>query len=196
MILGKLYRNLKGVFRLVWSHFDRIITVTENCFVVLAAVLLLVFISFICAGVIARYVFNYPLMGYNELATLSIGTIVYLGLAYTMRKGTHARIDLIINRFKGRLYHFIEALLLALSLLVIALLGIAGLDYVLLMKEVGEYTYVLNLKVWPFQVSIFLGCLLLCLRLLLILSHHVGCLLKGDNEPIPGEIIQSLVAPD
>src|SRR5512143_4109967 len=58
--------------------------------------------------VFMRYVMHRPLMISDELSAYMLVALSFLGLAYTWREGGHVRIEVLVSRFRGKLYDWVR----------------------------------------------------------------------------------------
>ena len=72
--------------------------------------------------VIGRYVFNSPIVGTVELTELSMGLIVFLGLAFTTQAEAHITVDLVTFRLSVRWRDRLAVLTRMASLVLAALM--------------------------------------------------------------------------
>jgi TRAP-type C4-dicarboxylate transport system permease small subunit len=63
-----------------------------------AAVSVFMLCLLIMVSVIARYVFNSPFLYVDEIASYLMVSLVFLGLAYTLKEGGHIRVEMIVDR--------------------------------------------------------------------------------------------------
>jgi len=52
----------------------------------------------IMASVVARYIFNRPFLYVDEVASYLLVSLVFLGLAYTLKEGGHIRVEMLVDR--------------------------------------------------------------------------------------------------
>jgi TRAP-type mannitol/chloroaromatic compound transport system permease small subunit len=81
-----------------------------------AAVLIVPLVVAMCWEVVARYVFDAPTIWAYELAFMLTGAGWMLGMAYTLAKGAHIRIDVLSQWFSPRVKASVD-LVLYLALL-------------------------------------------------------------------------------
>lgn len=84
---------------------------------VVAALLLVVIIALLFAGVISRYVFSLPIIWIDEVASISFLWLAMLGAAMAVDRGEHLRLTL----FVGMLPEKSQALVQTLAMLLVAL---------------------------------------------------------------------------
>jgi TRAP-type C4-dicarboxylate transport system permease small subunit len=56
----------------------------------------------VAAGVVARRVLAAPFLFVEELSGYAVLLIVFLGLAHTMKAGGHVRVEVLVERLRGR----------------------------------------------------------------------------------------------
>ena len=80
---------------------------------------------------------------------------------------------------KGRIYHFTESLWLLLSLAIFIILSIYTLDNALAARDYGDTTQYYHFPTWYTRMFIFIGCALMCLRLVIQLVQNLVQLVSG-----------------
>ena len=170
-------------FRLSRPYVSKIVPSLENWFHYAGWALVLFLMVFVTVGVLGRYLLNRPILGQTDIAELVIGVIVFLGLAYTQRTGAHARVEILVNRLKGRAYHLLESLTLFLPLVVFLIIAISSFNDVMFLKEIGDTTPTIHVPTWPFKITVSIGSGLLCARFALQLFRH----LAGVTSEAEGE---------
>jgi TRAP-type C4-dicarboxylate transport system permease small subunit len=140
----------------------------------LAAVVMLALTVMVAAGVIARRVFSAPFLFVEELSGYAVLAIVFLGLAYTMRVGGHVRVEVFVERVRGRARAVLHGVCVVLAGCWAAVL-LAGMIYQFReywTQNVLSFAY-LQTPLWiPASVMVVGAALLLlqCLALLLRLG--------------------------
>lgn len=87
---------------------------------VVAIVMLVVMVGVVFVAVVARYLFNAPLIFSYDLSTLLFAWVVFLGLFAAERQGAHIGLDLVQNMAHGRARKFLQ---LAKQVMLIVLAG-------------------------------------------------------------------------
>lgn len=121
----------------------------------------------VCYDVVARYVFNAPVIWGYDLTWMAGTAIVALGLAYTYRHGGHVRIDVFYSRLSSRGRAIIDTFgsLLAFFPFILMMLYRSA-DWVWYAWSTGEE---LQTTFWyppagPIRTILFLGLLLFALQ--------------------------------
>jgi C4-dicarboxylate transporter, DctQ subunit len=95
-----------------------------------AAGFLTLFIVFaICTEVAARYFFRAPISGITEMSEFALLWVVFLGVAWVLKKGRHVGIDTVLTRLNPgtqRLLNIITSLLGALVAVVLFWYGVTA----------------------------------------------------------------------
>lgn len=129
---------------------------------VLAGVSLLFMVAVITVSVFARYLFNNPITGSEEIVQMTGVALVMLALPYATLHGAHVSVDIFdhaLGRF-GRMAGDVLARLLAG--VVFAVLVERAWAKMLDALEYGDATNMLGLPVWPFYGILAAG-IALCL---------------------------------
>lgn len=139
----------------------------------------------ICADILGRLLFSFPITGVPEIVKVSIVAIVWLQIPHTLKIGGHLRSDIVLRRlsFRGRAIANLFAY--ALGALVFGLLVFSGWDTMILAWEMGEFEGELPVRVptYPLRTIVLLGAALTCLQFLL-LAAEVICRMSTGR---PGE---------
>ena len=69
----------------------------------------------IACDVFMRYVFNSPIKGATETATMLMAWVAYAGMGYTLLKGQHMQLGAIYDKLQGRVKHIASFLIYLLA---------------------------------------------------------------------------------
>jgi TRAP-type C4-dicarboxylate transport system permease small subunit len=147
-----------------WLFFDRFEEIVGGAaFVAMTA---MVFVNVVC-----RYLFNSPIPGTDELATLAFTWATFLGASLGIRRQLHLGIEFVTRVFPDRVQAFC-------GLMVSALIGAFA---VLLLIYSGQIMRTAHLKLtpvlqWPYTIvylAVPVGTLLMLLRLVPIIRAQV-----------------------
>lgn len=128
-------------------------------------------IAFLLAGmtvltfvqVVARYVFNYSFTWALELTTILFAWLIFLGIPYGVRVGSHIGVDALVKALKPGAARVVGAVAAALAVAYSAILLVGSWNYVAKLYEVDILLEDLPIGQWiPRTV------LLICFGLLLI----------------------------
>jgi len=146
----------------------------------MAAAGLIIFLVFFCtAAVGARYLFNSPLKGYEDFAEMIMAVIIFFGLSYTQWAGEHVRLEVLIDRIKGRLHEILEFISIFLALFVFSFITAYCFKGTLASYEVHDVSLTIYWPIWPAKLCLAIGSLLLCARFVVQLFQHAVLAISG-----------------
>ena len=170
--------SIKNWLKLSLIYPIKVVSSLERAssFVLTAIIIFLMF--FVGAEVVSRYFFK-PIPGHYDLTELLLPLLVFLGLTYAQSFHGHIRVEFFINMLKGRVYHFVESLGLALSLCLFLLLAIYTFGNALTAYQVGSVTEGHYFPTWCTRLFISIGSAVMCFRLIIQLTQNLIQLAKG-----------------
>lgn len=121
----------------------------------------------IMVSVIARYVFNRPFLYVDEIASYLLVSLVFLGLAYTLREGGHIRVEMLVDRLSRRARSILGAVtgLIAVVWAFFLFIGVTGLWLRYLKGGVRGYG-TLQAPLWVPALPLVIGGAFLLLQVL------------------------------
>jgi TRAP-type C4-dicarboxylate transport system permease small subunit len=134
---------------------------------VVAGVALLVMVALLSAHILRRWLTGTGIRGANEVSQYLMITLVYCGLAMTLRDGGFLRVDLLLSRLPDRVAGVINALVHLLSLGFMVLLtwrtwALMSQSYARGIDSIG----VLRVPLWIPQSVVVVGIVALTLQIL------------------------------
>ena len=137
----------------------------------------------VCADILGRVLFQYPLAGVPEIVKVSIVAIVWLQIPHTLRIGGHLRSDIVLRALSGRGRAIVNLFSYALGALIFGLLVYSGWDTMILAWELGEFEGELPVRVptYPLRSIVLLGAGLTCLQFLLMAAEVVWGIAAGRS---------------
>jgi TRAP-type mannitol/chloroaromatic compound transport system permease small subunit len=135
----------------------------------IAAWLIVPLIGAMCYEVVARYVFHAPTIWAYELTYLLTGAGWLLGMAFTLSRGAHIRIDVVYLNLSPRVQAWIDVLCYLVLLLPFLIWLTSTLDdRAIAAFRSGEKTgqSAWNPPLWPFRAVFFISFALLCLQVI------------------------------
>jgi C4-dicarboxylate transporter DctM subunit len=168
----KSYRGLTNLFAQLTS-----ITNSAGTIWVFALMFL------ICADIIFRSGFNFPIRGVTEIVGYSLVGAVYLQLAHSLHVGRFARAEMFIEPlmrrrpFVAAIFHIIFSLAGVFVFLLIAYGTIAKFDEAwpdLKFGVEGDFT----ILVWPLRAIILGGSVLVAIKYLILALDNIGVLVQ------------------
>ncbi|MFC1971634.1 TRAP transporter small permease subunit [Chloroflexota bacterium] len=144
---------------------------------ILGAAALVVLMLIVCFEVASRYLFKAPTYYALDMAEFLLVTMGFLAASYTLLRGQHVRVDLLISRVSQRtrlILEIVSSLIILSYFVVLVWWG----------WENGWRAYILKwhtsdlaeLPLWPSQMVIPLGGFLLCLAALQLIHLSIRSL--------------------
>ncbi len=128
------------------------------------AAILAVMTSVTFTQVVARYIFNYSFVWALELVTYLFAWLIFLGMAYGVRVGSHIGVDALVKALKPGPARVVGAVA-ALCCIVYSVIGlIGGSVYVKKMYDVGIMAQDLPVAQWIPRLVLPFGYALLTIR--------------------------------
>ena len=162
-----------------------------------AIAFLLAFMTLITFGqVIARYVFDYSFVWALELVTFLFAWLIFLGMSYGVRVGSHIGVDALVKALRPRAARIVGAVatLCCIAYALICLWG--SWRYVATMHMIGTLAQDLPIPVWIPQIALPLGFALLALRFTEVFYRIV----RGSDAHLLGDeaaaILDQIDVPD
>jgi TRAP-type C4-dicarboxylate transport system permease small subunit len=173
-------RSVMDRFR-IFQSVDRLSASIEDVLNIIGVSFIMVIMFFTAFEIVGRYVFNKPIPGYVENTELIMIAIAFLGIGYNQRIGAHVRMDILIKKFKGRLYHFTEALLLIMSLAAYACICVYSFKSTWEAYQMGDVTEYLYTPTWPAKACLPIGTFFLCFRFVVQIIQKIAEAIEGTE---------------
>jgi C4-dicarboxylate transporter, DctQ subunit len=141
--------------RFAWFH-----RLEEGLIAFLLAIMTLV--TF--AQVIARYVFNYSFVWALELVTYLFGFLIFIGMSYGVRVGSHIGVDALVKALKPKAARIVGGTAALLCLVYAVIIFYGSWQYVAKMYEIGIMAEDLPIPQWVPRLSLLVGFGLLVVR--------------------------------
>ncbi len=142
----------------------------------------------VVSNVVGRFLFDKPLLGIVELVEMMMVIIGFFAIAYTAISRGHVHVDLVITRLSRRTQAILGSIAFFLSAGIIAIITYQGsVNTIYYAQHLKEASTVLSVPFAPFRFVMALGCLLLCLRLLVDIFHFLSSARKEEQKGGPGK---------
>lgn len=141
--------------RFAWFH-----RLEEGLIAFLLAVMTLVTFG----QVIARYVFNYSFVWALELTSYLFGFLIFIGMSYGVRVGSHIGIDALVKALKPGAARIVGGAAALLCLVYALIIFYGSWQYVAKMYEIGIMAEDLPIPQWVPRLALLLGFGLLVVR--------------------------------
>ena len=114
--------------------------------------------------VVARYVFNYSFVWALEVTGVMFAWLIFVGMAYGVRVGTHIGVDLLVRSLRPGPARAVGAIAVVLCIAYALILAWGGLQYVEKMHAVGIEMQDVPLPQWVPRLVLPAGFLWLAVR--------------------------------
>jgi TRAP-type C4-dicarboxylate transport system permease small subunit len=148
------------------TNFIRVMAYTAAS-VSAVCVFLMMVLTFV--DVSGRYLFKRPITGAGDITELLMILAVFLAMAYTQVMKGHVAVEVLVSKLSMRKQVILDAITSFLSGVIVVLIS-ARLCVRAWVSFVNPYTYksvTIGIPLWPFILIAAIGCLILCLCLLL-----------------------------
>ncbi|MEO8719269.1 MAG: TRAP transporter small permease [Burkholderiales bacterium] len=114
--------------------------------------------------VVARYVFNYSFVWALELITFLFGALIFLGVAYGVRVGSHIGVDALVKALSPAKARAVGVVAAVLCMAYAAIVFVGGWVYVAKMVEIGIVAQDIPVPQWVPRLVLPVGAALLFFR--------------------------------
>lgn len=136
------------------------------------------------AEILLRKGFNAPLYGQLDLIEQTMALYAILPISYCWRLAGHIRVDLLVDRFRGRGRWVVEALTTLAALALVTALWPGVLHFFDNALEIGDSTMNTRWPTWPSKAVPVVAFSILWLRLLLELAGFARLVAHPEATPI------------
>jgi C4-dicarboxylate transporter DctQ subunit len=164
------------------AGFDAFYFKIESFFNFIAAMAIFTIMFLGVVQVIGRSLFNFPVRGYVDIVEISITVFAFLGLAYCQKLNGHVRMEIIIGRFKGRLFWGTEIFGTIVAIVVVGILLVYAWDHFMRAWTIGDSTMDIEIPLWPSKLLVPFAFAMLIGRLLLQLAGFIRLFLNPSHK--------------
>jgi TRAP-type C4-dicarboxylate transport system permease small subunit len=122
-------------------------------------------------AIIARRVFNSPLLGASELTAFALVIIVFCALGYDTLEHEKMLVEIVIERFSKRAQHVIVTIMHFFSIVILAILGQQMVVHAERVRGFSQTTKILMMPLWVFEYVAAIGIFLL---LIVYIRHFIN----------------------
>lgn len=116
------------------------------------------------AQVIARYVFNYSFVWALELVTFLFAWLIFIGMSYGVRTGSHIGIDAVVKLLKPGHARLVTILAATLCVVYSGIIFVGSWNYVIRIYQIGNDAKDIDIPIWIPRLALPIGYALLTLR--------------------------------
>ena len=151
-----------------------------------SATIVVVLMVLVTADVTGRYVFNNPVPMTYEVGAFMLVFVVFLGMAYTQRMGSHIRVEFLTLRMTPKVRASFNLLAYTLGILLYGAIFYQGFRWAYDGFQIGEYVAgLVNIPKWPSMFVVPFGALLLCFQFFADWLRHAGelvAMFRGESR--------------
>ncbi len=184
---------MKDPLGVLLRRLDALTTPVENAFNLTAGVLIFALMALGVVQIVLRTVFSAPLLGYIDIVELSMVGFAVLAIAFVQRVGGHVRMELLIQKLRGRPLWFFEMLGSGLAIFIVSVLIPYSYDHFQRAFDFGDSTIDLELATWPAKLVVPVALTLLLIRLCI---QFLGYLRLLIDPALPQLAIPALKRPE
>jgi TRAP-type C4-dicarboxylate transport system permease small subunit len=156
----------------------------SNVCVWISGISLFFIAAFIFVDVFARYFFNKPITGSQEIVELVIVVVLYLGLPYSTYKRSHVRVDALTSLFPPRGKLICLGIMTLLCMLVSGPIAVQLFRQALNVMARGTASNILKIPHWPFYLVSVFGNIVLTFEFLCDgIRYFIEAANYGKDEP-------------
>ena len=160
------------------NSLEKVFSVIGRVIGGIAAGLLFALMIFIALSVVLRYIFHSPITGAVELTQFALVIVVFFGLAYCAIMKSNVSVSMVFDRLPPRSQAVIDSLITFIGLGFIILLTWQSALQTKTVLRTGHKSGVLGIPHYPFEFLLTIGCLALCLILVVEFLHSLSRLVK------------------
>jgi C4-dicarboxylate transporter, DctQ subunit len=187
-------RPADGLGRLVHSG-DRLLRPVEDVFNFVAAIAVLFLMVLGCVQIVLRIRrlcvpwtdlcvpgINQPMFGYIDMIQLAMPILAVLGISYAQRHGVHIRMDILIERLRGRTLWIVESVNALVTLGIVLLLTRFSWVFFHDAYLSGDSTIDALYLTWPSKLLVPFALAILVLRMLVQLLGSIRLAIDPARE--------------
>ncbi|MEP7206802.1 MAG: TRAP transporter small permease [Casimicrobiaceae bacterium] len=139
--------------------------------------------------VIARYVFNYSFVWALELVTFCFAWLIFLGMAYGVRVGSHIGVDALVKSLGPVAARRVSIVATVGCIVYAGIVFIGSWNYVAKMVEIGTLAQDMPVPLWVPRLALPVGFAILFLRFIQVLVR----LLRGQEVHLLGDEAEEML---
>ena len=163
----------KSVFTIIDNNTEKI----ENAVLGLGMITTSIIVF---ANVITRYIFDFSLVWSEELARYIIVWVTFFGISSCARYDEHVKVDLLINKSKGKFKYILNVIIRAITLVTSIYLSYISIIYTLKQFTSGNKSIAIAIPIWVIYISSAIGFILLSY----VYSRNLYKLIRNRKEGV------------
>lgn len=137
----------------------------------------------ITIGALGRYLFNFNIIGVDEMSAYMLIITTYLGFAYALHEDAHISIRVVVDRFNAKINEKISLITLFVCILIVVIYLNFALDALIDSIKKGERALtVLQTPLWILRIVICSGWVIFFISLVrLFIEKIIGFKYKKES---------------
>ncbi len=128
----------------------------------------------VTSDVLSRSIAGKAILGAYNLIEIIMVAVCFFAVAYTQNQKGHVRMEIVVNKMKGKARLFAEIVSSLLCLLISGLMFYQSIVELRGAISIRLFTPgVIKWPAWPFKIVVVFGVFLLCLRIAIQLGQQV-----------------------
>lgn len=182
-IVGRSPHRIKDSSRMNIGKIDKVLSKISGAGAVVSGILIATASVLIFAYICNRQFIGQVWLFVEDWSGLSLVAIAYLGMAYTLRRGKHINVDMVVRLASPKVRNILDALISAVALGVLGYMLERSINWFL-------YTYRDDVRtasamitpLWIPTVAMVVGMVILNLEMLIHFIRTVTALVRGSGE--------------
>ena len=151
----------------------KLVNIASRILNYIAAVFIGLMMLVTTADVLLRYLANRPIMGGVEIVELMMVLIVFPALAWCALSDGHVKVDLVMQRFPGRVQSVVDIITYIAGLSVCIIILWRAVSESLYIQQLDMTTSLLNIPIFPFYWIIAIGYILLSIVIVIKIIQKI-----------------------
>ncbi len=170
----------------VTGRADRLLCPVEDAlnFIAATAVLFLMMLGVVQVVMRVRWLFSAPIFGYIDMIELSMPILAILGISYCQRHGVHIRMDIMLQKLRGRTLWVVETFNSAVALAIVLLLTRFSWVFFMDAYTSGDSSVDAEYLTWPSKLLVPIALAILSARLLIQFLGSLRLAIDPERELI------------
>lgn len=174
------------------SAFDEKYFKVESFFNFLAGLVIFLVMFVGVIQVVGRTVFNRPVPSYVDVIEIMMGVFCFLGISYCQKLGSHVRMEIIMQRFKGRSFYGLEIFGTLVAMTIVGILTFYAFTHFERAFTLGDSTIDGDFILWPSKLIVPFAFSMLMIRLTLNLLGFLRLYANPSAVPIAVPVIETV----
>lgn len=162
-------------FQKLYSFFEYIEEGLCKTAAAISAGLIIIMVAAVALSAILRHFANFNIPHIEELSGYALVVLVFLGLSYALKTGSHIKIDIVVGRLPKRTAQVMLIISCLVTLLVITVFLYYSVETIIDSIRFNERSLTLGAPQWIPRFFIFIGLIMFALSIIrLLVTEYRG----------------------